>query len=120
MPKSPFRPEVEAGLQNMRQAELFSFLVRLISAMIAGVVLAGRDRHPSHPVRLCGKELVSLMQRMAGSPTECSTEALRQLAEAVGARVWRLAYFQSDPELIQKLESLVAPVFSPAPRLIGR
>jgi hypothetical protein len=120
MSKSPFLPEIENGLRNMPEGDVFAFMVRLVSAMIAGVALAGQGRHPSHPVHLCGKELVSLMQRLAESPTEYPTAALRQLAETVAARVWCLAYFQSDPDLIQKLESLVAPVFLPAPRLIGR
>lgn len=120
MPKSHFLPEIEAGLRNMPEGEAFAFMVRLVSAMIAGVALAGHDRHLSHPVHHCSKELVAQMQRLAGSPTECPTSALRQLAETVAARVWQLAYFQSDPELVQKLESLAAPVFAPAPRLVGR
>ena len=120
MVQCQFLPDIESNLRSMPQGERFGFLVRLVSAMIAGVALAGQGRHPSHPVHLCSKELVSLMQRLAESPTEYPTAALRQLAETVAARVWRLAYFQSDPDLIQKLESLVAPVFLPAPRLIGR
>lgn len=120
MPNTKFLPEVEDGLRKMPEAEIFSFMVRLVSAMIAGVALAGSDQHPSHPVRHSGKELVALMQRLAASPTDCPTAALRQLAETVAARVWHLAYFQSDPELTRKLVSLVAPVFSPAPRLVSR
>lgn len=119
MPKSQFLPEIENGLRHMPESEVFTFMVRLVSAMIAGVSLAGHDRPLSHPVHLCSKELVSLMQRLSASPSQYPTAALRQLAETAAARIWHLSYFQSDPELIQKLESLVAPVFSPAPRLIG-
>ena len=115
-----FRPEIENGMRNMQHGELFGFLVRLLSAMIAGVALAGHDQHPSHPVRLCSKELVLLMQRLADSPRECSTDVLNRLTETVGARIWCLMYFQSDDELAKKLETLVAPVFEPAPRFISR
>lgn len=120
MPNTQFLPEIEDGLRKMHEAEIFTFMVRLVSAMIAGVALAGSDQHPSHPVRHSGKEMVSMMQRLADSPTGLPIAALRQLAETVATRVWHLAYFQSDPELTRKLISLVAPVFSPAPRLVSR
>lgn len=115
MTHSLFLPEIETSLRIMPQAEKFQFLVRLVSAMIAGVALAGHDRRPSHPVRLCSQELVLMMQGIAKVPAECSTDALKGLAEIVGARIWRLAYFQSDYELAKKLESLVSPIFTPAP-----
>lgn len=120
MVQCQFLPDIESNLRSMPQGERFGFLVRLVSAMIAGVALAGHDLHSSHPVRRCSKELVSLMQKLAGAPTEYPIEELRQLAETTGARIWRLTYFLSDDELTRKLESLVAPVFSPAPRLVGR
>lgn len=118
MNQCQFLPAIEDNLRAMPQEELFGFLLRLVSAMIAGVALAGHDRHPSHPVRLCSQELVQLMQRLAGSPTDRPTEELRRLAETVGTRIWRLAYFQSDEELTRRLESLVVPVFVPASRVV--
>ena len=118
MAQCQFLPDIETNLRNMPQEERFGFLVRLVSAMIAGVALASHDLHPSHPARLCSKELVSLMQNLAGAPTEHPIEELRQLAETTGARIWRLTYFQSDGELTRKLESLVAPIFARASHVV--
>lgn len=52
MPRSSFLPEIENGLRNMPEGDVFAFRLRLVSAMIAGVSLAGHDRPLSHPVHL--------------------------------------------------------------------
>lgn len=87
MPRSSFLPEIENGLRNMPEGDVFAFRLRLVSAMIAGVSLAGHDRPLSHPVHLCSKELVSLMQRLSASSSQYPTAALRQLAERPTTRV---------------------------------
>ncbi|WP_156640074.1 hypothetical protein [Bosea sp. PAMC 26642] len=114
--RSELLPEISGGLANMPHGDAFSLLVRLASAMLAGVILSSARRDPSHPVRRCADELTKLgfAERVPNS----SIEELVQLTQEVGAQIWRLIEFQSDPELRENLLRLVMPICLPAARLI--
>ncbi|MFC5423100.1 hypothetical protein ACFPOB_26480 [Bosea eneae] len=116
MLSSPLLPTISHGLENMPQGEAFALLVRLVSAMIAGVVLSSMGCHLAHPVRRCAYELtkVGLAERVSTH----SVEELVQIVEEIGAQIWRLAEFQCDARLKSDLISLVAPVCQPATKII--
>lgn len=84
------------------------FMVRLVTAMIAGVVLLGAGRDPSHPVQLAAAELMKI-NLVARVPNQ-SLEELVDLAEEIGTQIWRVADFQSDPDVRTALLSLVAEI----------
>ncbi|WP_156323222.1 hypothetical protein [Bosea sp. AAP35] len=107
-------PAISEGVAAMPPAEAFRAMLRIISAMIAGVALCAARRAAGHPVRESAQELVKVLPALGGRPEDCGLEQLIELTEVVGAKIWRLAAFQADQEVKAYLEKLVASVCQPA------
>lgn len=112
--RSPLLPAISEGVAAMPPAEAFRVMLRIISAMIAGVALCAARRPAGHPVRESAQELVKVLPALGGRPEDCRLDQLLQLTEVVGAKIWRLAAFQSDREVKAYLEKLVASICQPA------
>ncbi len=114
MLRSPLLPAISKGLAAMPPADRLIMVVRLISAMITGVALCAARQPPGHPVWLCSQDITRTIPELETRPGNCRIEHLVQLAEEIGARIWRLIAFQSDPSLRSDLSDLVSPLCRPA------
>ncbi|MDP3601773.1 MAG: hypothetical protein Q8R85_11480 [Bosea sp. (in: a-proteobacteria)] len=114
MLRSPLLPAISEGLAAMPPADRLTIMVRLVSAMIVGVALCAARQPPGHPVRLCSQDITRAIPGLETRPGDCHIEHLVQLAEEIGARIWRLIAFQSDPSLRSDLSDLVSPLCRPA------
>ena len=97
----------------MSPTQGLTVMLRLISAMIAGVALCAANRPDGHPVKSCAKELAEAFTDLAEQPGDFRLEHLMQLAEEVGARIWHLVAFLADKALRAKLTDLVSSVCQP-------
>ncbi len=113
MLRSPLLPAISEGLAAMPPADRLAMMVRLISAMIAGLALCAARHPPGHPVSLCSQDIVRTIPELGTRPVDGCIEHLVQMAEEIGASIWRLIAFLSDPSLRSDLSELVSPLCSP-------
>jgi hypothetical protein len=101
----------------MPPAEGLTVMLRLISAMIAGVALCAVGRPDGHPVKASAEELADALTNLSEKPGDFRLEHLTQLAEEVGARIWHLVIFQADGDLKANLTELVSSICVPPARI---